>query len=84
MHTVDVGALEVFELEKAWERECECEAVHTMTVCSVEVTHFAVWCESPTKVCFASAARSLFVMGAGVNCFCCKRLARDCWRILPI
>jgi hypothetical protein len=77
-------ALQVIELEKAWEGHVPCEHDHTKSKCSVEVVALVLTCNPPMRACAVSAkihedAR----LDLEARCSDCQELVADCWRVIP-
>lgn len=75
--------VEIVDLEELVnDDECECEAEHSVTTCSIEVTHLYRCCKWRKVVCLNTAVR-IRAMAQHYVCTCGKR-AVDCWLMIPI
>jgi hypothetical protein len=79
------------QMESWLNDELRCESPHDPTTdgandsgCTVTVTHRIYGCTHGGMICASRAEHKSAQMLRGVVCLDCKRLASECWKIIPI
>jgi hypothetical protein len=87
----DSETLEIVNLESLLSDELHCESPHHPSAkgfndagCTIRVTHRITGCVLGALICESRAVYKIHEMNRGTICADCRRLASECWRIIPI
>ena len=81
---------EVILLEQSLADDLTCQVEHTVSVCTVHVTHLAASCGNHVFMCTAAAKnfeQHLLDSESGKvthRCKYCKKHLYQCWRVVPV
>lgn len=62
----------------------KCENTHKYSVCSIEVVYRVTDCMHSTLQCKNAGERNIERMDRLAGCAACRRLAMECWKVVPL
>lgn len=79
------SSTEIYELEKLFNEELECEFSHKAPEnCTKSATHRVADCKKAAFVCAYGAELIFQMIEAGNKCMHCNRPALACWKVLSV
>ncbi len=81
--STQADTFELIELEEMFNEDLKCEFEHSISSCSVDVTHQIIWCRGSIHVCINSVKKN-FEDVSNTICGGCYHKASECWRIVLI